>query len=170
MKILERKVRYDGTVSEYECQVVKREREELVLLYEIQQGFRMKMNGQQVHIPAETITVGFYWEDRPYNVYHWRTKEGTYLGSYFNMVKDTTISGQTVSYVDLIVDLMVLPDGSHAVLDLDELPEEFSAFENGSVKRDLQRLLERKGPIIDYLINETDRLISEQSITSIQLP
>lgn len=167
MLIRERKVRYDGSIAEYDCRIVKRKERSLVLLYEIPYEFHIDAGGRTVHIPPKTMTVGFYWEDRPYNVYHWRTKAGAYLGSYFNLVRDTSILERTVSYVDLIVDLMVLPDGSHAVLDLDELPEPLSVFENGRVEQHLQQLIDQKDGIVADLIDETNQLIERQWITEI---
>lgn len=169
MNILERKVRYDGTVSEYHCRLVDRNEQGLVLVYEIPQNFTMEVNHQPVHIPAGAVTVGFYWEDRPYNVYHWRTKEGSYLGSYFNLVKDTSITERRVSYIDLIVDVMVLPDGSHAVLDLDELPQPLHSFEDGSVEWHLQQLISQKDKIVAELKHVTNAFIVKRSITEIAL-
>lgn len=167
MNITERKTRYDGSVSEYNCRFVRRKEQELVLVYKIPKQFHIEAGNRTVDIPSGSVTVAYYWEDHPYNVYHWRTPDGMYLGSYFNIVKDTSISEKTVSYVDLIVDLMVWPDGFHAVLDLDELPEPLAAFENGSVERGLQQLIDRKAEMVDYLINETDRLIIDGFIKEI---
>lgn len=162
-------MRYNGTVTEYDCRVVARNEQQLVLLYEIPQSFTMEVNNHPVNIPSGTMTVGFYWEDRPYNVYHWRAKDGRYLGSYFNLVKGTSITERLVTYVDLIVDVMIFPDGSHAVLDLDELPQPLHLFEKGDVERHLQQLIRQKHEIIEALIEETNRLIEQQHITEIEL-
>lgn len=168
INITERKVRHNGTIAEYTCRVVDRNERQLVLLYEIPQNFSIEVNNRVIHIPAGTVTVGFYWEDRPYNVYHWRTKDGKYLGSYFNIVKNTSITEGLVTYVDLIVDVMVLPDGSHAVLDLDELPQPLHLFENGDVERHLQKLLRQKHAIVNELMQATDQFIEQRRITEIK--
>src|SRR5262245_52044964 len=36
-------------------------------------------------LPAGTVTFGYYWADRPYNVYHWMDGSGKTLGYYFNI-------------------------------------------------------------------------------------
>lgn len=167
MYVKERKTRYDGSVAEYECRFVRQRDHELVLLYEIPQSFQMAVAGRPFRIPAGTFTVAYYWTQRPYNVYHWRTADGTYLGSYFNIVRDTVFGQGMVSYTDMIVDLMVMPDGSYTVLDQDELPEPLLHFEQGYVKESLEHLITELDDVIQYLEDETDQLIGEGFIREI---
>lgn len=169
MFVKELKTRYDGSVAEYECRFVRQRDHELVLLYEIPQSFQMELAGESLQIPAGTLTVAYYWTERPYNVYHWRTADGIYLGSYFNIVKDTAFGDGTVSYTDMIVDLMVMPSGSYTILDEDELPEPLPRFEQGYVKDSLERLISELGDVIRYLKGETDQLIQDGSIREIAL-
>lgn len=122
-----------------------------------------------LYIPSGTVTIAYYWDGRPYNVYHWRTPDGRYLGSYFNIVKETSIVENGVSYTDMIIDVMVMPDGSYAVLDEEELPEPLNVFENGFVKRSLEQLLDEVDGLVHYLRNETDRLIAEGKIQGIAI-
>lgn len=63
---------------------------------------------------------------------------------------------------------MVLPDGSHAVLDLDELPQPLHLFENGDVERHLQKLLRQKHAIVNELMQATDQFIEQRRITEIK--
>ncbi|MFP3326281.1 DUF402 domain-containing protein, partial [Planococcus sp. SIMBA_160] len=76
-----------------------------------------------------------------YNLYFWRNDQGKELGSYFNIVGDTRFNGQLVMFEDLIVDLLVLPNGDFFVLDEDELPESLTDFEHGSVRRALEGVM-----------------------------
>lgn len=168
MHMLERKRRYDGTVAEYACRFIRREGQELILLYVVPESFRIEAVHETVHIPPGTVTVAYYWEERPYNAYHWRAPDGTYLGTYFNLVRETAIAHNAVTYEDLIVDIMVLPSGHHAVLDLDELPQPLSRFEHGDVARHVRELIEAKDEIVRYLMRETDRLIAARQIHEIQ--
>lgn len=138
-----------------------------MLLYKIPRSFNMIVADRTLHIPSGTVTVAYYWEERPYNVYHWRTPDGTYLGSYFNIVKETSIAKSGVSYTDMIIDVMVMPDGSYTVLDEEELPEPLNVFEKGFVKRSLEQLLADLDRLVHYLRNETDRLIAEGKIEEI---
>ena len=41
MHVIERKKRYDGTVTEYRCRLVRRREREMVLLYAIPQPFKL---------------------------------------------------------------------------------------------------------------------------------
>lgn len=167
MHVIERKKRYDGTVTEYRCRLVRRREREMVLLYAIPQPFKLNAASWTVHIPAGTYTVAYYWEHLPYNVYHWRTPAGISLGSYFNIVKDTCIAENCVSYTDMIVDVMVMPNGDYAVLDEDELPAPLDVFENGRVKSSVDQLLRHLDEVMRYLYEETDRLIEAGNIKGI---
>ena len=43
----------------------------------------MQVHG--VDLPAGTVSVGHFWSDRHYNVYHWLEPAGKTLGYYFNI-------------------------------------------------------------------------------------
>ena len=47
-----------------------------------------------------------------------------------------------VSFEDLIIDIMVLPNGEYFILDEDELPEPLGNFEGGYVRKALYGLKE----------------------------
>ena len=62
-----------------------------------------------------------YFENRWYNYYEIHSQEGDRLkGWYCNVGYPAEIQGQTVSYRDLALDLIVLPDGTQTVVDEDE--------------------------------------------------
>lgn len=170
MYIRERKTRYDGSVAEYPCRLVRRREHEVVLLYRIPDSFQMEAGERHVHIPSGTLTVAYYWNNRPYNVYHWRSPEGTYLGSYFNIVRHTQFGEREVSYTDMIVDVYAFPDGRYVILDEDELPEPLPAFEGGAVYRAVQQLIGEMEDVTNYLLSATDALIASGAITEIQKP
>ncbi len=65
-----------------------------------------------------------------------------YVGSYFNVVKNTQITDELVSFEDLIIDILVLPSGEYFILDEDELPESLEEFEDGYVNEALHVLEE----------------------------
>lgn len=65
-----------------------------------------------------------YFEDRWYNYYEIHSREHDHLkGWYCNIGYPAEIQGQTVSYRDLALDLIVLPDGRQIVVDEDEFKE-----------------------------------------------
>jgi hypothetical protein len=69
-----------------------------------------------------TRCLGFFWEDRPYNVYYAVDDAGALIVCYINLSDRTTITPETIAWRDLIVDVVITPDGVCRVLDEDELP------------------------------------------------
>jgi uncharacterized protein len=65
--------------------------------------------------------VETYYSDRWYNVFEIHAREDDRLrGWYCNITRPAQISGDTISYVDLALDLLVFADGRQIVLDEDE--------------------------------------------------
>jgi predicted RNA-binding protein associated with RNAse of E/G family len=87
------------------------------------------MHVHGVDLPAGTVSVGHFWTDRHYNVYHWLNQTGETLGYYFNICDETRITAGTIEWRDLIIDVLAIPAVSAAsdyrldVLDEHELPE-----------------------------------------------
>jgi predicted RNA-binding protein associated with RNAse of E/G family len=150
--MIERKIRYDGSIAEYRCQVLSRHSDRVVLTYVLPDPVILGRDAVIVNLPAGSRTYAWYWTDRPYNVYIWQGSGGNYLGAYFNIVRNTRISDQVVSYEDLIVDLLVTPEGKQCVLDRDELPESMEQFEQGYVNQTLKDLIVSAGHILAGLI------------------
>ncbi len=62
-----------------------------------------------------------YFTDRWYNIFEVHARENDHLrGWYCNIGRPIKLEGNTLSYVDLALDLLVFPDGSLFVLDEDE--------------------------------------------------
>jgi protein associated with RNAse G/E len=56
-----------------------------------------------------------------YNIYEIHAREdGSVRGYYCNISRPAQIGAETISYVDLALDLLVYPDGRQLVLDEDE--------------------------------------------------
>lgn len=65
--------------------------------------------------------VETYYDDRHYNVYDiFDRDDGQRKGWYCNLSRPAQIAINTVSWVDLALDLWVWPDGRSAILDQDE--------------------------------------------------
>lgn len=152
--IIERKIQYDSKVVEHACQVLKADSEVMVLFHEITNSFAIEANGSVMTIPQGSYTIAYYWLNRPYNVYMWKDQNGNDIGSYFNIVRNTTFQHNSITFEDLIVDLLIFPDGETAVLDLDELPEQLSGFEEGHVDRSLQELIQSLDTLLPALREE----------------
>jgi len=73
-----------------------------------------------------------YYSDRWYNIYEIHSRDDDALrGWYCNIGKPAVLIGETLSYVDLALDLLVFPDGRQ--LELDE--DEFSALDLSAEER-----------------------------------
>lgn len=158
-KIIERKIRYDSTIVEHTCLLFEKKLKSIVLFHEVQYLFTMTAHDTSLIIPKGSYTIAYYWEDRPYNLYIWRDKDGRYLGSYFNIVKNTQVTNEVVSFEDLIIDIMVLPNGEYFMLDEDELPEPIESFEDGYVNEALHVLKDIIQKSLPQMIIETEMLL-----------
>jgi predicted RNA-binding protein associated with RNAse of E/G family len=118
--ITERKTRLDGSVVEYECEpLVVEEGRRALVRYVTEQD--RPIEGSDLVLRKGTVTVGHFWTDRPYNVYHWLDGVRT-VALYVNVATDTTITTAAIDYRDLVVDVIIRPSGAIEILDEDELP------------------------------------------------
>lgn len=159
--ILERKIRYDATVVDHRCKLLKAEGSTVILMHQNEQSFSMEAGAKELTISKGVLTFAYYWIDRPYNLYYWRDANGQELGAYFNIVRNTHVSEEAVSFEDLIIDVLVLPEGEYFILDQDELPEPLHQFEGGLVQEALHMLLDHKDCILREAAAETKRLWHE---------
>jgi predicted RNA-binding protein associated with RNAse of E/G family len=118
MSIIEVKRRLDGSVRMYPCDAAEVADDHAVLLYRIQGARRVA----DVALMPGTLTVAYYWTDRPYNVYHWIAPSGDTLAYYFNLSGPVSIGRDRVEWEDLEVDVLVTPDRRVQVLDEDAVP------------------------------------------------
>ena len=118
-RILEIKRTLAGGEQRFDCGLLSREGDHLVVLFVAEEA--MHVHG--VDLPMGTLTFGHFWRDRPYNVYHWLDgATGTTLGVYLNLSSDTRIDDQRLEWLDLIVDVLVLPGAPPRFVDEDEIP------------------------------------------------
>ena len=157
-EIIERKIRYDSLVVDHYCLLLKAQNHHVVLFHEIMDSFTMKTGPIELTIPIGSYTIAYYWKERPYNLYIWRDNEGNYLGSYFNIVRNTYMADKLLSFEDMIIDILVLPGGAHFILDEEELPVPLEQFESGSVKRALNSLLDSMDILLSQIIEESGKL------------
>src|SRR5437867_11889569 len=118
--ITERKTRLDGSVVEYACEaLVVEPGRRAVVRYVAEQD--RPLAGTNLVLRKGTVTVGHFWTDRPYNVYHW-LDGGRTVALYLSIATDTTIEPTLIAYRDLVVDVLFRPSGALEILDEDELP------------------------------------------------
>jgi predicted RNA-binding protein associated with RNAse of E/G family len=118
--ITERKTRLDGSVVEYQCEPLVIEEGRRALVRYVTERDR-PLEGTDLVLRKGTVTVGHFWTDRPYNVYHW-LDGGKTVALYVSVATDTTIEAAAIAYRDLVVDVLIRPSGAIEILDEDELP------------------------------------------------
>jgi predicted RNA-binding protein associated with RNAse of E/G family len=119
--ILEIKRTLDGREKRFDCRLLALapDRRHAAVLWIAPEP--MHVHG--IDLPAGTVSVGHFWTDRPYNVYHWLDRAGQTLGYYFNICDETRITAATIEWRDLVVDVLAIPGVRLDVLDEHELPE-----------------------------------------------
>lgn len=122
-RILEVKTSLDGRVQEFDCAVVARSHDHIVIRY------RMVSDHDLHGIPlfAGELTYGYFWFRRPYNLYHWVRRSGETAAWYFNIGSVTNFDGKTLHWRDDAIDVLATPDGRVRVLDEDEVPADLDA-------------------------------------------
>lgn len=116
--ILELKEKLAGERHEFASDLLALAEGEAVSLY------TLPRDGQLGGVPLTmgTRCLGYFWATRPYNVYHAVNADGTTLVAYINLSDRTLITPELIHWRDLIVDVVITPDGQCLVLDEDELP------------------------------------------------
>ena len=74
-------------------------------------------------MPSGTKTLAYYQEKLPYILWRMTGPEGQLLGHYIHLCDQVQITEDTVEYRDLMLDVWFFPDGTHRLLDVDELDE-----------------------------------------------
>ena len=123
--ILEIKHTLDGREKRFACHLLSgggQHRRAVVLF--VSAG-AMHVDG--IDLPPGTVTLGYFWCDRPYNAYHWMNARGETIGVYFNLSDRTHIGDGVLEWRDLAVDVLTTPSGRVDVLDEDELPPDVPA-------------------------------------------
>jgi protein associated with RNAse G/E len=71
-------------------------------------------------IQRGTRTIEYYWLDRWYNVFRFLGDDGGTRLYYCNVNMPPKLEDDVLTYIDLDIDVLVQPDLSYQVLDLDE--------------------------------------------------
>jgi len=129
--IVEVKRTLSGSEKRFECRLLAGGPRHAVVLW----VSKLPMHVHGVDLPAGTVTFGYFWADRPYNVYHWLDPSSRHtLGFYFNISDSTRIQPGLLEWRDLVVDVIALPHGEARVLDEDELPADL----DGELRRRIE--------------------------------
>jgi predicted RNA-binding protein associated with RNAse of E/G family len=137
--ITERKTRLDGSTSEFACEPLLIEPGKRAVLRYVSDR-EWAIANTDLRVPPGTVTVGHYWVDRPYNVYHWLVG-GRTLAYYCNLVSETRIAPPLVAYTDLVIDVLLRPSGAAEILDEDELPDDLAPAHRIAIAKALEVII-----------------------------
>ena len=80
-------------------------------------------------IASGTHSLEYYWLDRWYNVFRFAQPDGELRNFYCNVNVPARLEGDVLSYVDLDIDILVQPDFSYRILDLDEFEKNSELYD-----------------------------------------
>ena len=110
--------KYDGAEHrQWNATIAHRQNSLIVLDAEFAADVQHDLLG---NISRGTRTIEYYWLDRWYNIFQFLESDGTTKLFYCNVSMPPVISGGVLSYTDLDIDILVQPDWSFRVLDLEE--------------------------------------------------
>ena len=145
MEVLEVKHTLAGAVQSFSCEAAMMNAPRAaVLLYTISALRRVA----GLDLPAGTVTVAYFWADRPYNVYHWVSPERETIAWYFNLSGPASIAAGRVEWQDLEVDVLVTPDLRARVLDEDRLPADLPAERRGEIAAAADRVMREYAEVV----------------------
>jgi protein associated with RNAse G/E len=71
-------------------------------------------------ISSGTISTEYYWLDRWYNVFRFSGADGKLRNYYCNVNQPPRFDGRVLSYIDLDIDVLVAPDLTYKILDVED--------------------------------------------------
>ena len=120
MKILKKNLA-DEVTWQYDSEVLRRDENSITV-----EAFfnRDDMPFQEIILKRNDRFVETFYTDKWYNIFEiYDRDDGKLKGWYCNITKPAVIEEDSVSYVDLALDLWVSANGKQTVLDKDELEE-----------------------------------------------
>jgi protein associated with RNAse G/E len=116
-----RVLKYDGTeYRRWNARLSQNNSSLLVLDAEFEHDVQHDLLGA---IPGGTRTIEYYWLDRWYNIFRFVKDDNTTRLYYCNINMPPSLADHVLTYIDLDIDILVQPDFSYQVLDLDEFEE-----------------------------------------------
>lgn len=123
-------LKYDGAEHRHwKARMAQRQGSLLILDAEFEFDVEHESLGS---IKRATRTVEYYWFDRWYNVFKFLNDAGDTRLYYCNINMPPTIANGTLSYIDLDIDILVQPDLSYQILDLEEFEMNADRFSYSS--------------------------------------
>lgn len=139
--------KYDGTEHRrWQADIVER-RESLIVLEGVFDGeVEHHLMGR---ILSGTRSVEYYWLDRCYNVFRLTEQSGKFRSFYCNISTPAELANGVLTYVDLDIDVLVEPDFSYRVIDLDDF--EANVIQQGYPEEIQRRAHESLSELIEMI-------------------
>lgn len=162
----ERKRKADGTVHEYDTALVHQDKTVTIVRFEMTRGGGPPR--LPISVPPGSVSYGYFWARRPYNVYRMLGPDGSVLAHRFDAITDVRITSDSVDYRDLILDWWALPDGTLLEEDRDELEDAITAGTISVVDQRIaneaaRQIFSRYRHIIDEVVELERRLVVRSS-------
>ena len=119
MRISEVKRHLEGGAHRFQCELVFRRPHLVIVLF---RHSRARSAGG-FSIPRGSHTYGFFWSRRPYSLYRIVRPDGGPIAHRYDIVDDVRLGEREVSYLDLLLDIWIAPDGGVQIEDEDEVVE-----------------------------------------------
>lgn len=118
--------------------------------------------GGRMTLAPGTLSIGYFWFHRPYNVYHWLYDRKT-LVYYVNVGRFRSLDDRALVWDDYAVDVLVYPNGDVEVIDEDEIPEAVDAAIRTDISEATSLVLADLDAIVASVEAETRELLREPS-------
>lgn len=118
--------KYDGSEHRaWNARVLRQEGPLLVLDAVFDREIKHDLLGT---ISSGTSSIEYYWLDRWYNIFRFGKPSGELQSYYCNINVPPAFDGEILSYVDLDIDILVEPDFSYRVVDIEDFEKNASQF------------------------------------------
>ncbi len=118
--------------------------------------------GGRMTLQPGTLSVGHFWCDRPYNVYHW-LYGGTALVHYINIGRFVALNDEALVWDDYAVDVLAYPDGTVEVIDEDEIPATVDDATRNFIREATAAVLGNLDAIVAAVNAETPALLAAEA-------
>jgi len=112
-----------GECKTFACELLQATATDAVVIYRMPADHQL----EDILLRKGTLSLGYFWQDKSYNAYHWINAQDETVALYFNVSDNTIISAESIAWRDLMVDVLITPDGRCRVLDEDELPADIDS-------------------------------------------
>lgn len=121
-----RATKYDGSgLRTWTAHVLRRDGPLLVLDASFDHDIEHDLLG---NITRGTKSIEYYWLDRWYNVFRLADPAGGLRSFYCNITAPPEFDERVLSYLDLDIDVLVEPDFSYQIVDLEDFEQNAGRF------------------------------------------